>query len=126
MASEHSRVNNISYSIESLFNSSRLGEHCSGFVSNVSHPGRPKKVKALIISFQAETRSTRAQGGNPYYIPEGITLDEHNDLATEAGTDPQEYVRRNYHGTSSSQPYSHQAHILPPRWLVNRHPTNLS
>ena len=54
----------------------------------------PKKVKALIKSFQTESRSTRAQGGNPYYIPEGITLDEHYDLAMEAGMDPQEYVRR--------------------------------
>ena len=61
----------------------------------------PKKVKALIKSFQTETRNTRAQGGNPYYIPEGITMDEHYDLAMEAGMDPQEYVRRNYHGTSS-------------------------
>ena len=77
----------------------------------------PKKVKALIKS---ETRSTRAQGGNPYYIPEGITLDEHYDLAMEAGMDPQEYVRRNYHGISSSQPYPHQAHILHPRRLVPR------
>ena len=74
----------------------------------------PKKVKALIKSFQTETRSTRAQGGNPYYIPEGITLDEHYDLAIEAGMDPQEYVRRNYHGTSSSQPYPHQAVISYP------------
>ena len=80
----------------------------------------PKKVKALIKSFQTESRSTRAQGGNPYYIPEGITLDEHYDLAMEAGMDPQEYVRRNYHGTSSSQPYPHQAHVLPPRRLVPR------
>jgi len=34
----------------------------------------PKKVKALIKSFQAETRTTRAQGGHPYYIPEGISI----------------------------------------------------
>jgi len=73
----------------------------------------PIKVKALIKSFQTETRSTRAQGGNPYYIPEGITLNEHYVLEMEAGMDPQEYVRRNYHGTSSSQPYPHQAHVLP-------------
>ena len=79
----------------------------------------PKNIKALVTSFPTDTRSTRAQGGNPY-IPEGITLDEHYDLAMEAGMDPQEYVRRNYHGTSSSQPYPHQAHVLPPRRLVPR------
>jgi hypothetical protein len=56
-------------------------------------------------------------------ILEGITFDEHYDLAMEAGMDPQEYVRRNYHATSSSQPYPHQAHILPPRRLVHRHAT---
>ena len=28
---------------------------------------------------------------------------------------PREYERRNYYGASSSQPYPHQAHILPPR-----------
>jgi len=49
-------------------------------------------------------------------MPEGITLDEHYDLAMETGMNPQEYVRRNYHGTSS---YPHQAHILSPRRLVN-------
>ena len=31
-------------------------------------------------------------------ISEGITLDEHYDLAMEAGMDPQEDVRSNYHG----------------------------
>ena len=59
----------------------------------------PEEVKALIILFQTETRSTRAEGGSPYYIPEGITLDEHYDLAMEAGMDPQEYVRLNNHGS---------------------------
>ena len=51
----------------------------------------PKDVKALINqSFQTEARSIRAQGGNPYhprgYHPRG--LDEHYDLAMEAGMDP--------------------------------------
>jgi len=34
-----------------------------------------------------------------------------------SGIDLREYDRRNYHGTSSSQPCTHQAHILPPRYF---------
>ena len=82
----------------------------------------PKKVKALIKSFQIETRSTRAQRRNPFYIPEGITLDEHYDLAME----PERTYKNMFVETtteSSSQLYPHQAHILPPRRIVNHQPT---
>ena len=70
--------------------------------------GWSKKVKALIKSFQSETQTTRTQGGNPYFIPPGISLDEHYQFAMEAGMDPREYEKRN--GASSSQPYPHQDH----------------
>ena len=67
-------------------------QHLYHAISHVSHPGWSKNGKALIKSFQKETRSTRAQGDNPFYIPEGLILDEYYDLAMESGMDPQECI----------------------------------
>ena len=74
----------------------------------------PKRVQALVASFLSTQRTTR-NNVNPYFIPPDITMEEHYQLAMDSGMDPREYDRRNYHGTSSSQPFPHLAHILPPR-----------
>jgi len=96
-------------------------QHLFQTISYVSHPGWSKNVESPIKSYQTVTRSTRLQGGNLYYIHEGITLDEHYHSASRDGP---ARIFTNYDGTSSSQPYPHQAHILPPRRLVNRQSKN--
>ena len=58
----------------------------------------PKMVKALIKSFQTETMNTTILQWGPEWI--------HKNMFAAA-----------IYGTSSSQPYPHQAHILPPRRL---------
>jgi len=74
----------------------------------------PKKIKVLIRYFQSETRTTRTYGGNPYFIPPGISLDEHDQLAMESGMDPKEFERQNCYGRHHLN-LTHTKLTLPPR-----------
>ena len=71
----------------------------------------PKEFRLLSLTTQRTTRTNVLT----YCLPSVTTMEEHNQVAIESGMDTYEYDRRNYHETSSSQPFSHQENILPLR-----------